>query len=686
MLNFTLFAKWTEQEQKIRFELKRYSYIGDIDKLKRLSQKNKIPKIQLSEALLKAGFKNHEEIVKYLVSLGADINFHSISGRNVLMYSVQNKNLNLVKYLLKHGARMDRANDGYDVFFTSILHRDYEMFKFLLPYCKDFERYYHVEGDYGREIKTTMLITAIQNGANKIAKLLIQKGADIHSKNGVGESPLLCAMRNKEYDIVSLLLRKNADTSVVDIEGNSLFTYALADKKTALALKALQNKNYNIHQWIESSIFKGHHPLYEYYISESREEWKIYNLLQMASWHNIPKVVEKLLELGLDTDTLNKGNILRLDALGLSAINGATKSSEVLLKNNANPYKIYRNSKPEGSFGLYYYGGLSSAYTLLSLATISQHKSDKFIKKLLKLKDSKKYVQNETYFFYLNLLPLVDSKGERSIYGDVLKFLRKHNFSNYKQLDDKYKAFKKGKEKKRGKTKVKKAKKWTQKVDEAIKNNNLKSMLKKNVLTYAIIYERYDLLEDFLKLGANPNELWSKQTPSQMATQSIKDSKKLLKVLKLFKKYGADLNLVQKEGYEYRRTPLLSYFGHNKINKKVVKEFIAMGMTFGDDVYALRKVYTVYRDSRFLYIMNDSLFKPLLKKLYENATKKVLTNLILEIYEDKHVSNSRIEKLLAYVYWNNKKLDYQRIFKTIKKDDSSYKMLRYYSGVITPEP
>jgi hypothetical protein len=78
--------------------------------------------------------------------------------------------------------------------------------------------------------------------------------------------------------------------------------------------------------------------------------------------------------------------------------------------------------------------------------------------------------------------------------------------------------------------------------------------------------------------------------------------------------------------------------------------------------------------------MNDSLFKPMLKKLYENATKKVLTNLILEIYEDKHVSNSRMEKLLAYAYWNNKKLDYQRIFKTIKKDDSSYKMIRYYSG------
>ena len=678
MLNFTLFAKWTEQEQKVRFELKRYAYIGDIDKLRRLSKENTISKIQLSEAVLKAGFKNHEKIVKYLVSLGADINFHSISGRNILMYSVQNKNLNLVKYLLKHGSKIERSNDGYDVFFTAILYRDYEMFKFLLPYCKNFERYYYVKGDYEREVKTTMLLTAIQNGTNEIAKLLIQKGVDIQSKNGVGESPLLCAMRNKEYGIVSLLLRKNADTSVVDIEGNSLFTYALADKKTDLALQALQNKKFDIHQWIESSVFKGHHPLYEYYISESREEWKIYNLLHMASFHNMPKVVEKLLELGLDIDTLNKGDTLRLDALGLSAINGATKSSEVLLKNKANPYKIYRNSKPEGFYGLYYYGGLSSAYTLLSLAAISQHKSDKFIEKLLNLKDSKKYVKNETYFFYLNLLPLVDSKGEKSIYGGVLKFLRKHNFSNYKQLDDKYKAFKKDKEKKRGKTKVRKEKKWTQKVDEAIKNNNLKSMFKKNVLTYAIIYKRYYLLEDFLKLSANPNELWSKQTPSQTAAQSIKDGKVLLKVLRLLKRYGADINKVQTKGYEYRKTPLLIYLENNEIDNGVVNELVKIGASLGNDNYALKKIFNIYSDVRFEYIIGDSIFSSELNKLYSKQSVQSLTDIVISIIKNKRRSNYRVERILRYAYFNNKILNYNKILKNLNKKDNIYKMIKYY--------
>jgi ankyrin repeat protein len=651
-----LFAQWTPKEKELLFDLERYAYIGDIQKIKQLTKNRYVPKVMLSNALLKAGYKNREDIIKYLLSLGADINQESYSGRNILSYAVQNNNLKLVKYLLKNNAQMVRSNDGYDLFFSAVERANTAMFRFLLPYCKDLQRYYYVEGNFGRDVKTTLLLSALQHNALEIAQLLVESGVDIQQKNNRGETPLLASMRNKHYKFAKYLIQKGADTSVVDIQGNSVVSYAMQDKQTFLALEALKNKKFNIHQWVETKVFKGEHPLYQYYVQQSKDEWKIYNLLHMAAFHNMPQVVQILLLKGLKSDILDKGKKLRLDALGLAVLNGSKQSIKLLMQKGASPYVVYKNANPEGYYGVYYYGLLANSYTLLSLATITQQKDDNLIREIKDLPQSKTiYVDNATKYFYLYLLSMRDAKGKESIYDEVILFLEKHNFPNYKELQSYYEKTKKPK-------------------TIAVQRKAPKI----TTLFSALLYKRYDLLEELLKSGANPNETKYGKTPAQEAAWGIKDSQQLLEVLKLLKKYGADLNLCQKSGYEYRRTPLLRYLGNNEIDKGIVKELVQMGATLGDDTYALRKVYTIYGYLRFIYIVNDPLFTKQLQTLYDNATKEELSDLVLEIYNNKHISNKRIEKLLEYVYWNKKDLDYERILKNIKKKDKIYTKVSYY--------
>ena len=90
---------------KVNFELIRYSYIGDLSKVKDIVKNKKVSDLSINQALLEAGYKNRTDVIKYLLSLGADIHHKSFTGKNILSYAVQNENLALIKYLVKKGAK-----------------------------------------------------------------------------------------------------------------------------------------------------------------------------------------------------------------------------------------------------------------------------------------------------------------------------------------------------------------------------------------------------------------------------------------------------------------------------------------------------------------------------------------------------------------------------------------------------
>ncbi len=91
----------------------------------------------LDNQLLRASYVDDLNLVKELISKGADIHSHDDLP---LRYSVANKNLVIVRYLLGHGANI------------------------------------HAENDYA-------LHTSAQNGYLEMVKLLVDNGANIHSIN-----------------------------------------------------------------------------------------------------------------------------------------------------------------------------------------------------------------------------------------------------------------------------------------------------------------------------------------------------------------------------------------------------------------------------------------------------------------------------------------------------------------------
>ena len=93
----------SETSDFMEFNLRRFSYIGDIAKVKRaLSEGARIDAKddEGMSALLWAAYKDHEAIVQWLIEQGADTTLKSQSGRTILSYAIQNKNESLVRYLL----------------------------------------------------------------------------------------------------------------------------------------------------------------------------------------------------------------------------------------------------------------------------------------------------------------------------------------------------------------------------------------------------------------------------------------------------------------------------------------------------------------------------------------------------------------------------------------------------------
>uniref|UniRef100_A0A671KHN6 Protein fem-1 homolog A-like n=1 Tax=Sinocyclocheilus anshuiensis TaxID=1608454 RepID=A0A671KHN6_9TELE len=58
-------------------------------------------------------YKSHKEIAKYLLERGADVNRRSVKGNTALHDCAESGSLEIMKMLLKGGARMER--DGYSM-------------------------------------------------------------------------------------------------------------------------------------------------------------------------------------------------------------------------------------------------------------------------------------------------------------------------------------------------------------------------------------------------------------------------------------------------------------------------------------------------------------------------------------------------------------------------------------------
>jgi uncharacterized protein len=155
------------------------------------------------------------EAAKWLLEQGASVNARTASGDTPLILATGNADI--VKLLLEHGADAKAANR----YGTTALHKACDEYGYLETVRALLD---HGADPNAADSAGTMPIhAACFNGGLEITQLLVSRGADMHARNGSGQTPLARAAGFYPYpELVDFLIKKGADVNAVDDQGNSV--------------------------------------------------------------------------------------------------------------------------------------------------------------------------------------------------------------------------------------------------------------------------------------------------------------------------------------------------------------------------------------------------------------------------------------------------------------------------------
>ena len=167
-----------------------------------------------------------ENIIKYLVEKGSDVDYTSINGMSVLYDAVLNLNLKLVEYFLEKGASIEKAGET-DVYGNIITAAAGSKFN-------------------NSNDKFPVDLEALENSAENSAKIMetIIKKADKNIINDSldGKTPLIIAVGNSYLETAKILIENGADVNAVDFEGWSALSYAVNNGDIEIAKLLITNK------------------------------------------------------------------------------------------------------------------------------------------------------------------------------------------------------------------------------------------------------------------------------------------------------------------------------------------------------------------------------------------------------------------------------------------------------------
>ena len=220
-------AKKTTQKGGVDLnKLLRYSSKkGDFESVKRLVELGANIHTEYDQPLVLSSKNGHSEIVKFLVENGANIHAQD---DEALVLSSENGHLEIVKFLVENGANIHAQDDAALRLSSEDGH--FEVENFLLTNATNLTRVVaDIRNRQARRQDTTSnvnlnkeLITSSENGDNlENIRRLIQKGADVNTKDENGETPLLWANVYGKLDVVKFLVESGANVNAKNNKGNT---------------------------------------------------------------------------------------------------------------------------------------------------------------------------------------------------------------------------------------------------------------------------------------------------------------------------------------------------------------------------------------------------------------------------------------------------------------------------------
>lgn len=163
--------------------------------------------------------RENEEIAKYLISKGANVNICDHNGYAPIFLAIIKNNFDLTKLLIDKDADLDykvpSKNEDYGGFsaihFASIIDSAENIIQLLLDNDVDINQKIVDSLYYGGY---TPLFFSILTENFDTFTFLLQKGADINLKNADGYTPLLYAIDYELDNFISELLKNEADVNI----------------------------------------------------------------------------------------------------------------------------------------------------------------------------------------------------------------------------------------------------------------------------------------------------------------------------------------------------------------------------------------------------------------------------------------------------------------------------------------
>lgn len=162
---------------------------------------------------------NNLQAVIDIISSGADIEKENNYGHTPLHHAVDLSHKEIVHYLLDHKANPKSYSKGSQhAIHTAVARGDYDIVKMLLKAGADPK----VKVSGGIYKGWDCLQGVSEFGSSKMAKLLIEHGATVNSKNINKETPLIIATQQRNKAVLKILMRAGADLSHKSKEGISV--------------------------------------------------------------------------------------------------------------------------------------------------------------------------------------------------------------------------------------------------------------------------------------------------------------------------------------------------------------------------------------------------------------------------------------------------------------------------------
>jgi len=170
-------------------------------------------------ALIEAISKRNNAITGILMDAGADVNARGNGGfhKTPLGIAIENRQMDVIELLLRAGANVEARDEHGRTMLIQKAREDLEAIRILLEIGADID----ARDDNGRTALISVFTTHGYGDYTENVRFLVNAGVDLDTRDKDGETALMYAIRRRKFEVARILLAAGADPEIRDNRGRS---------------------------------------------------------------------------------------------------------------------------------------------------------------------------------------------------------------------------------------------------------------------------------------------------------------------------------------------------------------------------------------------------------------------------------------------------------------------------------